>query len=320
MNLKQVDYIVKIAEYQNISKAAENLYVSRSALNNFLLQLENDLKIQLFHRLNKRLMLTYAGELYVSASKRILEIQNQLNKDLADIVDDTKGMIKIGINRNIGEKLFKETFPIFHKKFPGYNIKLSTSQQLEKDLVEKRIDWAISGFGAAKQCPPDIEQIPLGTCEIVVALPITHPFSKSATTNSSGEATRSIDLKLLKDENFVLLRPGLNSREIADERFREAGFVPNILVECNEGLLASQLVKAGIGISILIETQVAQDPSICYFSLEPKAYWTHSLAYRNGTAFSKAESFYTDLLRHYLSKKGSKESPSAVTNPISLFD
>ena len=80
MNLKHLTYIVTIAEMQSISKAAEILFLSRPALNHFLLNLEKELGFSLFKRINKKLILTDAGRIYVDSAKSILEINKQTYK------------------------------------------------------------------------------------------------------------------------------------------------------------------------------------------------------------------------------------------------
>ena len=154
------------------------------------------------------------------------------------------------------------------------------------------------GYGTAKPCPPELVQLPLGTCEVVLTLPSNHPLAERAA--APGMPYNTLDLNLLKDDKFILLRPGLNARMIADERFTLAGYVPNILIECSGGMVASQMVKDGLGPSILVETLFAQDNRVKCFSLQPKAHWTHCVSYRKGTNFSKAELYYIDLIKHYL--------------------
>lgn len=298
MNLKQLSYIVTIADCQNISVAAKKLFISRSALNGYLLQLEEELNMPLFLRLKKKLIPTYAGEKYINAAKRILDIKEQLYKELNDIADATTGLINIGVNRSIGEKIFRETFQTFHQKYPDYRINLTASEQIEDDIMNGQISWGIIGYGTAKPSPPELVQLPLDTCEIVLALPASHPLASLA--SPYGEPYQTLDLKLLKHDKFILLRPGSNARITADEHFSLAGYTPDILMECNGGLIASQMVKDGIGPSILVETLVAPDSRVCCFSLSPRAYWTHSVAYRKGTVFSKAETYYLDLIRKYL--------------------
>lgn len=301
MNLKQLNYIVTIAECQNISAAAKKLFISRSALNGYLLQLEEELRMPLFLRLKKQLVPTYAGEKYIDAARRILDIREQLYKELDDIADATTGRINIGVNRSIGEKIFRETFPVFHQRYPDYHISLTASERVEEEIMNGQADWGIIGYGTAKPSPPELVQLPLDTCEIVLALPAAHPLA--ALASPPGEPYRTLDLGLLKNDKFILLRPGSNARMTADERFSLAGYTPDILMECSGGLIAAQMVKDGVGPSILVETLVAPDSRVRCFSLNPKAYWTHSVAYRKGMTFSKAEAFYLELIRKYLKEQ-----------------
>ena len=106
MNLKHLTYIVTIAEMQSISKAAEILFLSRPALNHFLLNLEKELGFSLFKRINKKLILTDAGRIYVDSAKSILEIKKQTYKLLEELSDCETGCLHIGLTRGIGIHMF----------------------------------------------------------------------------------------------------------------------------------------------------------------------------------------------------------------------
>lgn len=69
MDLKQLEYIIAIADYGNITKAAEALFITQSGLNQQLIRLEKELNIQLFERNKRHLHLTQAGEIYVNHSR-----------------------------------------------------------------------------------------------------------------------------------------------------------------------------------------------------------------------------------------------------------
>ena len=77
MDLNQLEYIVTISEEKNISRAAEKLFVTQSALSQALKKLESDLGTELFERINHSVKLTAAGEVYVQAAKEILEIKER---------------------------------------------------------------------------------------------------------------------------------------------------------------------------------------------------------------------------------------------------
>lgn len=95
MDLKQLEYIIAIADEQSISKAAEKLYMTQSALNQQLLRLERELGLLLFHRIKHSMVPTYAGNVYLEAARRILGIKEETYKILSDIADMRKGEISI---------------------------------------------------------------------------------------------------------------------------------------------------------------------------------------------------------------------------------
>ena len=115
MQIRQLEYILTIAECQTISTAADKLFISRSSLNTYLLNLENTLQTPLFYRKHKKLIPTFAGETFIAAAKQILGIYDQLNIRLQEIADSTSGQINLGVNRSTGEHIFrKKTFVIIY--------------------------------------------------------------------------------------------------------------------------------------------------------------------------------------------------------------
>ena len=82
MDLKQLTYIVTIAQEQNLSRAAEKLYVSQSTLSLYLKKLEQELGIPLFTRRNNRLSITPAGKLYMQTAQELLEMEEGAGRHL----------------------------------------------------------------------------------------------------------------------------------------------------------------------------------------------------------------------------------------------
>ena len=77
MDLRQLEYIVQIAEENNITRAAEKLYITQSALNQQLLKLEKELGVPLFHRSRTDWHPTEAGEIYLSAARKMLQNEKE---------------------------------------------------------------------------------------------------------------------------------------------------------------------------------------------------------------------------------------------------
>ena len=91
MDFKDLTYIIAIAEYQNITKAADSLYVTQPTLTKFLQGLEKSLGQKLFKKLGNRFILTYAGERYVSRAKEILKTKKELDQEMGDIIKNNEG-------------------------------------------------------------------------------------------------------------------------------------------------------------------------------------------------------------------------------------
>jgi DNA-binding transcriptional LysR family regulator len=299
MNLRQLTYIVTIAETENISHAAEKLFLSRPALNHYLISLENEIGTALFKRINRRMLPTFAGDIYINAAKKILDIQKQTYKMLHDIIDSNIGCLSVGITSGQGTILFNKLFPLFHKKYPEFTVNLleGNVSVLENALLDGRIDMAIIGRGSASSL---LRHIIFQKTEILLVLPKNHPLAGLAAPK--GSPYNTIDLKLLKNDRFILRTTDTKSREIMDNYFVKNGFSPKVIMECRLGQMAYNMVKNGIGVTFLDENDFIPGDGLPRFSLSPKEFWSTSIAYRVGTHFTKAEEYFIKLFYEYYQK------------------
>ena len=75
MDLKLLEYVVAIADYGNITKAAEAMFITKSGLNQQLIHLEKELNTPLFYRTKRHLHPTQAGQIYIDNAREILRIK-----------------------------------------------------------------------------------------------------------------------------------------------------------------------------------------------------------------------------------------------------
>ena len=99
MDFRELNYVLAIEKYQNITKAADSLYVSQPTLSKFLMNLENTLGQKLFRKLGNKYILTYAGEQYVKTAKEILMLKSNLDIQLADILKRDVGVLNVAFPR-----------------------------------------------------------------------------------------------------------------------------------------------------------------------------------------------------------------------------
>ena len=95
MDTRHLTYILAIAQKKNMTKAAEELFVSQSSLSQYLTKLEQEIGTPLFFRTRGELTLTPAGALYVEAAKQVIRIKKQLYKDISGL--DSRGHVTVGV-------------------------------------------------------------------------------------------------------------------------------------------------------------------------------------------------------------------------------
>ena len=117
MDFKDLSYVLAIARYQNITKAANSLYVTQPTLTKFLQNLESELGQKLFRKLGHRFVLTYAGERYVEKASEILNLKKELDQEMNDIVKNNYGSLKIAFPTMRGTYMLPCTLPIFNSLY-----------------------------------------------------------------------------------------------------------------------------------------------------------------------------------------------------------
>lgn len=142
---KPFKYILEIARYQSISLAAEKLKIQQPALSKYLKKVENELGVELFDRSSNPITLTAAGECYLNTASNIIDADNQLQKQIAEIQSRCSN-IRVGISPSRAPYLL----PIILKKFSQKEEKVKitvvegTTSELNDGLAHGDLDLIIS--------------------------------------------------------------------------------------------------------------------------------------------------------------------------------
>ena len=120
MDTKYLSYILTIAKKENMTKAAEELFVSQSTLSQYLSKLESELGTPLFYRSKGRLTLTAAGRLYIDAAEKVMSIKDNLYQNIQNL--DNRGHITIGVTSQFALRMLTELIPPFKSRFPDVTI------------------------------------------------------------------------------------------------------------------------------------------------------------------------------------------------------
>ena len=267
IDFKELTYVVAIAKYQNITKAAESLYITQPTLSKFLQTLEKNLGQKLFRKLGNRFLLTYAGERYVSKAIEILNLKKELDQEMGDIIKNNAGSLKIAFPSMRGTYMLPCTLPIFHNLYPNVTL----------DIL---------AFFNLPVRSADIDHEIISHEEVLLVLPSSHPLARSGISRE-GCKYPWMDLHLLKDDPFILQIPGQRTRHTVDQLLKANGLTPHIKLQTSNIHASVELASKGYGACFVTETHLKHihlDKKIAYFSVgDPCTTVDFVAAFRRGS-------------------------------------
>ena len=254
MDFKDLSYVLAIAKYQNITKAAESLYITQPTLTKFLQGLERDLGQKLFKRLGNRYVLTYAGERYTAKAGEILNLKKELDLEMGDIIRNNAGSLKIAFPTMRGTYMLPCTLPIFNSLYP--NVKLDIleahSSQLEGMLQNGDADLAFFNLPVKS---PNIDYEIISHEEVVLVLSASHPLAHAGVRRENCRYPW-MDLNQMKNEPLIMQIPGQRTRQTVDTLFKNYDFEPNIKLQTSNISAEVELAARGYGACFVTETHL----------------------------------------------------------------
>jgi LysR family hydrogen peroxide-inducible transcriptional activator len=245
MNLKDLKYLVALADTGHFGKAADRTFVSQPTLSAQLKKLEEYLGVKLVERQPKNVQLTDVGKQVVMRARRMLNDGDEIVALARNNADPFAGRLKVALIPTIGPYLLPRVMPKLRKALPNLSLMLYEYQteSLLKRLRDGEIDLGIMALPAAQD---GIESRKLYEEDFTVALPNNHPLGAKST----------IKVQDLKGHTLLLLEDGHCLRDQALEvcsrvDVREAEDFRATSLET-----LRQMVVAGLGITLLPEFAV----------------------------------------------------------------
>lgn len=284
MDFRQLQYLTAVAEHRNVTKAAESLYISQSALSHYIRKTEEELGVQLFDRSTTPISLTYAGTCYIESARRILLENQRLMKELREITEDMTGVLRIGISRDRASYTMPRLVRDFQAKYPGIQVDIFTesAQQLREALKTGRIDLLFLP-GDGRDTDPAIAYQKIYTEELVLCV-------GKGMLPSEGYLA---DPKVLDQKPFYLLKQEHAIRSFCDGFFRKNRIRPEIRNELSSSVTCFRMAAAGIGFAIVpyMVTQLAfpgMEVELLSLGKEPIT-WDINMYYRKDAYLGQPE-------------------------------
>ena len=247
MELRQLEYLVAVAEEANFTRAAQRVHISQSGVSAQIRQLEHDLGATLIDRSGRTATLTQAGKAAVSYANQMLAAAAALRQSVADVTGLLSGRLTVGMVTACTITGLFDALAAFHGAHPGVAVTLleDNSATLTEHVRSGAVDIAL--IGAAGSPPPGLGALPIVSERLVAATQKTHFLSERS----------RLTLADLAGCPLICLPEGTGIRTVFDQARTAAGVPLDVALEASAPAAVADLAARGLGVAILSETIAA---------------------------------------------------------------
>lgn len=249
MELHQLRYVVAVAETGNFTRAAERSNVTQPSLSQQVINLEQEVGHKLFHRLGRKAVLTEAGVAFLERARRILfEVENAA-KELSDN-PALERRITIGAVQTVMPYLVLPLLVRCREQLP--NLSIDAREDFRSDLVRAVLEGEL-----------DLAVVPLPVDDHRLSIEpiLTEPLLLVVGKDHSIARRSEININEIAEESFISMGSSSTLAEQIRIFFGGHNFAPRIAYRCAQVRTVKQLVRNGLGISILPQIARREDES-----------------------------------------------------------
>jgi LysR family hydrogen peroxide-inducible transcriptional activator len=244
-SLRQLRYLLALAEHLNFTRAAAACFVGQSTLSAGLKELESTLGVQLVERDKQLVALTAVGESVVERARLVLTAAQDLSTFAADATRPMQGQLRLGIIPTIAPFLLPGVMPVLRRKFP--NLQLALREDLTGHLLnrlrDRQLDFALIALPYDTQ---DLRVVPL----------FTDKFLLVGRKDDPAITSKSIQVSSKWTERLLLLEEGHCLRDHALQACSATEVASVDGIEATSLLTLVQMVTSGMGVALLPEMAI----------------------------------------------------------------
>jgi DNA-binding transcriptional LysR family regulator len=252
--LRQLEVFLAVAEHESVSRAAEGLSMSQSAVSGALADLERQFDVQLFERLGKRLHLSSLGRSIRARAEALQQQAREFENELAS--HDTVGQLRVGATLSIGNHLMVPEIARFMRDHPSARVTLDVANTAE--IARKVLNFEIDiGLVEGELQEPELKVTRWRPDELVVFCAPQHPFAKQSALSDAD----------LMQAAWIVREPGSGTRQAFEHAMH--GIMPDlkIVLELQHTEAIKSAVEAGLGVGCV--SRVALVEAFRYGTLVP---------------------------------------------------
>ena len=297
MDFTQMNQIMTIAKTGNVTRAADKLYMSQSALSHVLLKEEAQLGVKLFDRSSSPMNLTYAGEKYMEMAEKIQTLYRNFEKICCDINHNKAGKLRIGIPYHRAAQMIAPVLRAFKEQYPEMELEFLTDNinHLYEQMDKENIDFCIQ---VHLENDSRFDYQPLLHEEMFFLAPqgLVQPHHLAG----PGRVT----LAALSEFPLILHKEGSGSRKFLRQfsQDHQLQLRPRMTIPDNQLILS--LVDQGMGCTILAENVIHHaaraSTTEAYSITGPGIGWEISAIRKKGARPTQSEHLLLELIQNHL--------------------
>ncbi len=240
MNLRDLKYLVALAEHRHFGRAAAACFVSQPTLSTQIRKLEEELGVALFERAPRKVMLTPVGREIVERARKVLSDVEQMGEIARRSQDPEAGTIRLGMFPTLGPYLLPHVLPDLRQRFP----------RLEMLLVEEKTDALLTRLHEGR-LDAALLALPIHDDQLHVERLFDEPFLLAVPRHHPLAAQTTLDLHELDHVPLLLLEEGHCLRDQALDVCRMAGAGERDGFRATSLETLRQMVASGVGLTLL---------------------------------------------------------------------
>jgi len=280
MNLRALQYFVKLADLRHFSKAADACFVSQPTLSTQIKKLEEELGVQLVERMPKAIMLTPVGEEIADRARLVLNDIEQIRTVARRSSNPEEGVLRLGLFPTLAPYFLPHVVPSVRKRYPKLRLQLAEekTEDILRMLRQGQLDAGVLALPVGNE---GMEMEILFEEPFVLALPADHPLV--GRKNVSMDDLRGAELLLL-EEGHCLRDHALEVCALADAHER-------VDFHATSMETLRQMVAAEVGITLMpllaVKPPIAATPNVVVRRFaDPAPSRTIAMVWRSSSALS----------------------------------
>jgi DNA-binding transcriptional LysR family regulator len=248
MTLEQLRIFVAVAARQHMTRAAQDLHMTQSAVSGAIQSLEERHNVPLFSRVGRGIELTQAGKLFLPEARSVLRAAMAAELALREVEGLKRGFINIYASQTTGSYWLPERLTNFHNKYPNINLSLRIGNT-EQVAAAVRSGEAEIGFVEGRFDGSDLVSNQVDVDELIIVVGASHPWRK----------LKRISSDHIAQTNWVLREPGSGTRWVFEQALRRLKFDPGrlaVVFELPSNEAVRVAVEAGAGATAISKSVV----------------------------------------------------------------